>query len=266
MTAAKKLPQAEPKQFNFQLHETVSSLHIENCARQLNNIPEGSTVTFDFLKVNSVEKSCYSSINRLRNLLQKNKSFLKSENLSKALHAQLKTDGVLVLFHEQKPESKPAPKLDVKFITPFITGTLNALKVQANVEAKNKSPYLKDHQNFDVDIAGVLSLVSDAFVGSISLCFPKMTFLKICEGLFGEPQAEITPDIQDAAGELLNMIFGAAKAELNDKNNYEIKRALPTVIVGNSLKLKQSSGPTIVLPFESEAGSFHLEIEIVDKG
>ena len=61
------------------------------------------------------------------------------------------------------------------------------------------------------------------------------------------------------------MIFGAAKGQLNSQYDYQILKALPAVISGQKLKLKQSKGPTIVLPFTSSVGSFHLEIEVVDK-
>lgn len=265
MTAVKKI-KVEPKQYSFVLQTSVSAINIENFAKQIDSTSEGSIVTFDFKNVKVIEKSCYSSMYRLRTVLQKQGFVVQCLNISSNLQEILKADGALNIFFDKlNLEKNNKKKIDVNFISPFINATLNALKVQAHVEAKGKSPILKENQNFNVDIAGVISLVSDAFVGTISLCFPSQTFLNICSGLFGEDCKEINNEIQDAAGELLNMIFGAAKAEINQKHGYEIKRALPTVIVGNSLKLKQSVGPTIVLPFESTAGSFHLEIEVVDR-
>lgn len=168
-----------------------------------------------------------------------------------------------VVIKEQKPVLKK--KLDVVFLNPFINATINTMKIQASLEIQSQPPALKTDFKQNVDIIGVISLVSKVYEGSISLCFPKDTFVAICNKLFGENHTEINSEIEDAAGELLNMIFGAAKGQLNSQFDYQIVKALPAVISGQKLKLKQSKGPTIVLPFTSTVGSFHLEIEVVDK-
>jgi chemotaxis protein CheX len=242
----------------------VSGSFIEiNCA-SLVSIPQGTIIELDFSQTKFIEKTLYPSMHRFKNQMQKNACQFVSYGFSNDLISQLQADGVINIFNIKKKEENKS-KVDVNFISPFIQSTINTLSVQANTIATCKSPQIKGSQEFQVDIAGVISLVSDAFVGSISLCFPRATFLKICHNLFGEEHQHINSEIEDAAAELLNMIFGAAKAELNKKQNYQIKKALPTIISGNSLRLKQSMGPTIILPFDSDAGLFHLEIEVVDK-
>ena len=160
---------------------------------------------------------------------------------------------------------KNSERINADFLNPFIDAAINTMRIQASLEVKNQPPVLKADFHETVDIIGVVSLVSRVYEGSISLCFPKATFIAICNKLFGEKHTEISSEIEDAAGELLNMIFGGAKAHLNAKYNYQIPRALPAIISGQSLKLSQSFGPTIVIPFTSELGSFHLEIEVVTK-
>lgn len=165
-------------------------------------------------------------------------------------------------------DSTPPPtnkKMQAEFLVPFIDATINTLKIQASIETKSLPLELKTTTQRQVDIIGVISLISRIYEGSISLCFPKETFIAICNKLFGETHTEINGEIEDAAGELLNMIFGTAKAQLNSKFDYQIPKALPAVISGQRLKLTQSTGPTIVLPFTSEVGDFHLEIEVVVK-
>lgn len=156
-------------------------------------------------------------------------------------------------------------KLDAEFLIPFINATINTMKVQASVETTSLPPALKETHPQNIDIIGVISLVSSIYEGSISLCFPKETFIALCNKLFGENHTEINSEIEDAAGELLNMIFGTAKAQLNAQFDYQILKALPAVISGQRLKLKQSKGPTIVLPFSSPVGPFQLEIEVAEK-
>ena len=156
-------------------------------------------------------------------------------------------------------------KMQAEFLVPFIDATINTLKIQASMDIKSLPLELKTTTQRQVDIIGVISLISRIYEGSISLCFPKQTFIAICNKLFGENHTEINSEIEDAAGELLNMIFGAAKAQLNSKFDYQIPKALPAVISGQKLKLTQSTRSTIVLPFTSEVGDFHLEIEVVVK-
>lgn len=159
--------------------------------------------------------------------------------------------------------NKTSERINADFLNPFIDATINTMRIQAALDVKCQPVILKADFHQTVDILGVVSLVSRVYEGSVSLCFPKDTFIAVCNKLFGENHTEISSEIEDAAGELLNMIFGAAKAHLNAKYNYQIPRALPAIISGQRLKLTQSFGPTIVIPFTSDLGSFHLEIEVI---
>lgn len=154
--------------------------------------------------------------------------------------------------------------LDVEFINPFIVATRTVLETQAQTKLAPGKAYLKKGgEQIPMEIAGVLSLVSKDFRGSISLCFRAEVFLKVYENMVGEKHPAITSELEDAAGELLNIIFGQAKTVLNDQKGYALEKALPTILVGERLKLRhQSRNPAIVIPFDSAAGTFHVEIVI----
>ncbi|OFZ03677.1 MAG: hypothetical protein A2070_14450 [Bdellovibrionales bacterium GWC1_52_8] len=153
-------------------------------------------------------------------------------------------------------------KFDVKFINPFITATKATFEMQANTPIRIGKPFLKkEDDKVAIDIAGVISLTSPAFHGSIALCFPAKVFLAIYSNMLGEKHETITREIEDAAGEMLNIIFGQAKAELNDKAGYQIQKAIPTIVRGNQLEVHHLvRNIAVVLPFETDAGSFHLEV------
>jgi chemotaxis protein CheX len=151
--------------------------------------------------------------------------------------------------------------MDATFFKPFIDGTRNTLKIQCKVNANPGKPFLKKNGPKVVfDIAGVIGLTSSVFTGSIALCFPKAVFLALMSNMLGEQFTDITDDMQDGAAELLNMIFGQAKRVLNDAN-CDIAKALPTVVKGTNIETQHlSNKPVIVIPFETEAGIFHVEI------
>lgn len=154
-------------------------------------------------------------------------------------------------------------KLDVSFFKPFIDGTSNTLKIQCNLDARPDKSFLKNRgPKTDFQIAGVIGLSSKTFAGTISICFPKAVFLKIMNNMLGENYTQINEDVQDGAAEVLNMIFGQAKHVLNEAG-HEIQKAIPAVVKGEHIETLHLSGrPVIVIPFVTEAGTFHVEIAI----
>jgi chemotaxis protein CheX len=152
-------------------------------------------------------------------------------------------------------------RLDADFFKPFVDGTLTMMKVSCSTQAKVLKPFLKGTavQN-TFDIAGVIGLTSKTFSGTITLCFPNSVFLLLMSRMLGETFTEVTPDLQDGAAEFLNMIYGQAKVVLN-QNGHSIDKALPTVIRGRDIQTNHAGkSKVMVLPFETEAGNFYIEI------
>lgn len=258
-------PKVDDTVFHIELPKKIDekTLNLFFATAKLDNLKE---VHLDFTKTEVVDRSFYQSLYRLKRELSLHTIELKSFNITKDVQAQFHASGTDSFLNIVKKNNNKL--VDVHFIQPFINATLNVLEVQALLACTMQPVTLKSKFAipYNVEIAGVLSLVSDQFMGSIALCFPKVTFLKICEVVYGEVYTEIDSQTEDAAAELLNMIFGGAKAELNKDKKYNIQKALPTVIRADSLNLRQySSDATIVLPFSTSAGPFHIDIEFVKK-
>ena len=226
---------------------------------------------FDFKAVSKFKPNAYRFFLMFSQQLKNHKKRLFCLNANADLHEQLKQDGLMAVFapigsiEEARKRALPSkPALDVELINPFLQGTKTVLETQANVPLQIGKPYLRKHdEKLPMEIAGVIALSCSEFTGSIALCFTSKVFLNIYEALVGERATEITQESQDAAAELLNMIFGAAKTELNDRKGYTLEKAIPTVLCGEKLRIHhQSVAPTIILPFEGKIGSFHIEIAI----
>lgn len=153
--------------------------------------------------------------------------------------------------------------VDVNFFKPFVDGTLLTLKIQCSLEAKVGKPFYKQKSSAKTfDITGIIGLTSNAFNGSIAICFPKAVFLTLMSNMLGEQYGEITPDLEDGAAELLNIIFGHAKRVLNGQN-YSVQKAIPTIVRGDNIETRHlTSSPIVVLPFNTEKGEFHIEIAL----
>jgi chemotaxis protein CheX len=151
--------------------------------------------------------------------------------------------------------------LNTDFIHPFLNATIHILNVQVNLPTEPGKAYLKKQNDRLIgDVSGIISVVSDKFNGSVVISFPESTFLKVMSSMLGENFTELSPEIVDGAGEILNMIFGQAKIVLNEKG-YGIKAAIPSVVTGKQLSVStMTKGPVVVVPFQSGAGDFFVEI------
>lgn len=199
----------------------------------------------------------FNKLLRLILVNEKIRAYLKQQGVEVALPSAPSLREALVDFGLATKKA-----LDVNFINPFLTGTMNALKIQANTDAKPGKLFKPDETNSEHfgDISGVIGMVSDTFNGSVVISFPASTFLKIISRMLGEEYTEITKDIQDGAGELTNIIFGQAKAILNEKG-YSLKTAIPSVICGKDHSVKNiTTGPRVIVPFTTDVGDFYIEI------
>lgn len=226
---------------------------------------------FNFEKTMEISPNSFQPFVLLKQMLKNDGKHMFSVNINAQLLNDIKARGLEQIFSpvasineaKRKAGLRAKGKIDVQFINPFLSATKNTLAVQAETEIQPLKPFVKEGSGpYQVSIAGVISLISDHFSGSITLCFPAETFLAIYNKMFDEEHTEINEEIEDAAGEILNIIYGQAKAELNDQKGYQLKKAIPTVLTADKLKIRQQGpGPVVVLPFDSQAGKFHIEIE-----
>ena len=78
--------------------------------------------------------------------------------------------------------------------------------------------------------------------------------------MFGETVLHINQEVEDAVGEITNMISGDARRELAEKG-IVLKAAIPTVISGKNHSIKHmAKGPSIAIPFSTKAGHFIVEV------
>ena len=149
--------------------------------------------------------------------------------------------------------------MDVKFINPFLEGTMNVLKTMAFVEPKPGKPRLKQENMAIGEVSGIIGLTGSAR-GSLALSFSEQSILKIVNNMLGEKFIEINDDIKDAVGEITNMISGDARKRL-EADGFTITAAIPTVVSGKNHAIKHIlGGASIVIPFEITEGSFVVDV------
>jgi len=87
--------------------------------------------------------------------------------------------------------------MDVRFINPFLNGTVQVLKTMAFVEPRAGKPFLKKDSLARGDISGIIGLTGAAR-GSLALSFSESSILKIVSNMLGEEIKTLNGDIKDA--------------------------------------------------------------------
>jgi chemotaxis protein CheX len=153
------------------------------------------------------------------------------------------------------------PKVDVRFINPILSSTIEVIEAMTQLKIEAGKPYIKILGERSGDISGIVGVVSSGFKGSISLSFSEIGFLAIVSKMFQEEIKTIDDENKDAVAELLNIIFGKAKKILNE-NGMNIQPAIPTIVRGKDHTIEhQSQNQTIVIPFQcKDLGDFRVEV------
>lgn len=153
--------------------------------------------------------------------------------------------------------------MNVEYINPFLEATMNVLKTMAFIESKTGKPSLKKGKEAYGDVSGIIGLTG-ATEGSLSVTFTQPCIEQILTSMFGEPVNGITDEVKDAVGEITNMISGDARRVLSEKG-ISLNAAIPTIVAGPNHSITHlAKGPTIVIPFSTEAGSFTVEVSLND--
>jgi chemotaxis protein CheX len=163
---------------------------------------------------------------------------------------------------KQKDQQKSSP-VDVRVINAVIDATISVLKNFGGCkDIKNNPPRLftaKD-QAPNIVISGAIYVNSAKFRGEIIVSFEESVFLKVVSHILGEAQSQITPDNNDAAGEIANIIFGQAKQKLSDMQ-IAVSEARFRVIQKSFLETINNLGaPTLFISFESNIGPFYVTV------
>jgi len=110
-------------------------------------------------------------------------------------------------------------------------------------------------------ITGMVGLAG-THKGMLAVHFPNSLALAITTSFLGMEVDEINEDVQDAVGEIANMLGGNVKTILSDKGK-DIQLSLPSTISGEEyMFMSQNEADQVVIPFTAAAGTFHVELEL----
>jgi chemotaxis protein CheX len=151
--------------------------------------------------------------------------------------------------------SEESIRASIAEITKGVFSTMVMLDVVADAPLNEPVINFHDTMTSMVGLAG-------AFSGVLAIHSPKNLALRITSNMLGMEVTEIDDDVNDAMGEIANMIGGDVKHIFSPKGA-DINLSIPTVIYGSDYVLESmSTAESLVMPFDCEGERFLLSFKI----
>ena len=150
--------------------------------------------------------------------------------------------------------------MDVNFINPFLESIMNVVETMAQMKAEPQKPFKKEDNISRGDISGIIGMAGEQTKGSLAISFPEKTIVDITSKILMEKMSQLDETVVDMVGEITNVITGGAKKILSERG-YKFEMAIPTMVIGKNHCIRhKTTGPIIVIPFETKAGPFFAEV------
>ena len=102
--------------------------------------------------------------------------------------------------------------------------------------------------HFECSVSGIVGFAG-LYSGTISLHCPMSLALEITGSMLGIDCSEAGDDLDDAIGEVANMLAGSVKQVLS-KGGMDVKLSIPTIITGEEYTINTLNGTDcVVVPF-----------------
>lgn len=148
--------------------------------------------------------------------------------------------------------------MDVRYVNPFVESIDNVFTTMLQTVPRRAALRVSDRNGSGAALTSLIGITGQVH-GVVVLRFPPETALSLASRMLMSECAEVNDDVVDAISEVVNMVAGAAKAKF--QCDPPLQLGLPTVVDGANYRVKYPSKSVwLEIPFESDAGSFTLEL------
>lgn len=147
--------------------------------------------------------------------------------------------------------------VDTEFMRHFIEAAIETFKQWTEGEVTSSRPFiLNSIRKLNIGIRGKLNIQSPFFSGTFFISFPLDTYKNIYERMTGLQFDGLNDGNSDLASEFVNIVFGAAKAQLN-LNGYQLPMLIPKYDKRSNIS---TNFDIIVIPLTTKLGPVYLKI------
>ena len=175
------------------------------------------------------------------------------------------------MVHAEKRDPASLIERYEDIVSAFKKATLYIFSKQFGVNLGCRDLYVKYQHEANDDqhcaLTAKINLTSQRCDGAIVVLFTKDVFLKLISRALGEDFEEIDDELKDGACEILNMIFGSARTEINKAGEYHVVMDIPAIVEeGQVPKSSLTPLPAIIIPFNTDFGDFCIQMGFNEGG
>jgi len=151
--------------------------------------------------------------------------------------------------------------MDSKLLQAVRDTTLDIFQTMVSMDPQSDEPIPGDKSPLNGGISGIVG-IAGKIKGTISVHFDKNLAIKVASNILEEEINEINDDVEDAVGEIANMVAGGAKTKLF-KSNISFDISIPTVVTGEDYTMESKmEGEAALLPFTVGKEKFFVEVHL----
>lgn len=153
--------------------------------------------------------------------------------------------------------------MKVEYINPFVQAVSSLFTTMLGCEAERGRVNMTEKNEPPRQSVVAIIGISGTVRGCVTMIFPARTALHVAHRLLGCTVNELDQDVMDAMAEMVNIVAGQAKAELNEEGGVPAELSLPTVILGRDYQIQHPSWSMwLDIPFDSPLGPFSVCISV----
>lgn len=143
----------------------------------------------------------------------------------------------------------------------IIESVIEIFSTMVMMEIAVNGDFQKSCLPLNESISGVIGLAG-THKGVLAIHIPNQVAMAITGSFLGMDVDEMNADVEDAVGELANMLGGNVKAILSEKGR-DIDLSLPSTIIGKHYDFQPTrEAERIVIPFACAAGEFVIDLQL----
>ncbi|MFW5801494.1 MAG: chemotaxis protein CheX [Spirochaeta sp.] len=148
--------------------------------------------------------------------------------------------------------------MSIQYIEPFVDATTHVFEDFFNEQPVPGKPFLfHREENHRWDLSALIGIGGDSR-GVVAIMMTGTLAVNLTSILTGTKTTEVTDDVIDAIGEIVNIVAGNAKKGLEQ---YVLTISLPSIISGPVHNIAWPSNiPIIGIPCETSHGEFILAV------
>jgi chemotaxis protein CheX len=131
--------------------------------------------------------------------------------------------------------------------------------MMASITAEKVGLEVKDDHITAYEISSIIGITGETS-GSVIISMPERLACKIASNMLMEEITEMNRSVEDAIGEIGNIVVGDARRSLM-QDGHSLNISIPTVVIGAGHRISRPGNiPCIAIPFSTEFGDFEVNV------